>query len=133
MNDDEAKRKILARRAAFVAAALAGVSAACGKEPQRAPQPPPSVPLASPEGVPQPCLSPPLPPDAGAEGAPTPDDASSAERGATDAGASPATTSSVFAKPPFDAAAPRPCLSPVSPHRPLPRPCLSITAPKDTK
>lgn len=51
MNDDEARKKILARRAAFVAAALATV--ACGKE-----------------NVPQPCLSPPpLPPGDG--GAPT--------------------------------------------------------------
>ena len=36
---DEARKRILARRASFVAAALAGVSTACGKEPAQPPQP----------------------------------------------------------------------------------------------
>ena len=88
--NDEAKRLILARRARFVAAALAGIAAACGgstddtdpkpclsiqpgdggpptdsasdAEPQPCLEPLP--PDASDDAEPQPCLSP-LPPDAG--------------------------------------------------------------------
>jgi len=72
MGDKEAKRIILARRARFVAAALAGLNAAmCGGETDGGsdggtnPRPclsPPSVQ----DGGPKPCLSPPLP-DAAAD------------------------------------------------------------------
>lgn len=90
MGNDDAKRLILARRARFVAAALAGVAVACGgsteetgptaclspaqqptrdsgadardAEPQVCLEPLP--PDASDDAEPQPCLSP-LPPDAG--------------------------------------------------------------------
>lgn len=86
MGNDDAKRLILARRARFVAAALAGVAVACGgsAEPETClspvftptdggkdaadaePQPclEPLPPDASDDAEPQPCLSP-LPPDAG--------------------------------------------------------------------
>lgn len=70
---DDAKRTILARRARFVAAALAGIGVACGKT--EAPQPclstrPASTDAAAPppdaEAPPEPCLSQRLPPkDAG--------------------------------------------------------------------
>jgi hypothetical protein len=85
MGDDEAKRVILARRAAFVAAALAGLSATmCGGQTDADPQSPPGA--TNDGGTPQPCLTPfvpdassdadaapqpclaPLPPDAGDDG-----------------------------------------------------------------
>ena len=54
MGNDDAKRLILARRARFVAAALAGVAVACGGSTQ--------------DADPQPCLSPPSQPrDAGSD------------------------------------------------------------------
>lgn len=58
---DDAKKKILARRAKFVAAAIAGLAASCGKE--DAPRPclsPPPIPAdasVGPPPPPQPCLS----------------------------------------------------------------------------
>lgn len=75
MGNDEAKRIILARRARFVAAALAGLNAAmCGGKSE--PQPCLSV-VAEDSGTPQPCLSPPSHPiDAATDaGADAPDDA----------------------------------------------------------
>jgi serine/threonine-protein kinase len=57
---DDARKKILARRAKFVAAAVAGIAVACGKEP--APQPCLSAtPVDDASVPPQPCLSPPQP------------------------------------------------------------------------
>jgi hypothetical protein len=79
MGDDDAKRLILARRARFVAAALAGVAGvavACGGSIDDAdPQPclsPPYQPRDAGSGTdaePQPCLEP-LPPDAGDDAEP---------------------------------------------------------------
>ena len=70
MPNDETKRLILARRARFVAAAVAGIAAACGSADDSKPTPclePIIRPDASTDGAtdaePQPCLSP-LPPDA---------------------------------------------------------------------
>lgn len=95
---DEAKKRILARRATFVAAALAGVSTACGKEPAQAvpclSPPPPLVIDASPA----PCLTPLPPPEVTAPdaGGPAPAPGLSAREPSADAGKP---------KPP-----PRPCL-----------------------
>ncbi len=125
--DDEARKKILARRATFVAAALAGVSTACGKEPSATPQPCLSQPLVRDDGAgPQPCLEPmPAKPDAGE---PVPCLTIVA----------PPTQAEDGGKPP-----PRPCLSPVRPPippppqpeegggpKPPPQPCLKIVPPK---
>lgn len=62
MNDDP-KRLILARRARFVAAAFAGIAAACGKD-KADPGPCLSIAYQAPDGgidasSPRPCLSPP--------------------------------------------------------------------------
>jgi hypothetical protein len=119
---DDARRLILARRARFVAAALAGASVACGKEPA----PPPQPCLSEPAGYdadtePRICLSVVAidPEDAGATDAATdvPADAS------TDAGATPKR----------DAAAPRVVRPPVPPPSPPPQPCLSPPRSKDIK
>lgn len=72
--DDASKRLVLARRAKFVAAAVAGIAIGCGKESKPQPclsesvlepdaAPPPQPCLAPP---PQPCLSMYIPPDSGA-------------------------------------------------------------------
>jgi hypothetical protein len=90
MGDEEAKRIILARRARFVAAALAGLNAAMcgGKSDGDAPKPDAGV-VAPDGGNPQPCLSS-LPRD--------PEDASAdADEAAADADAD---------------AEPQPCLAP---------------------
>lgn len=129
---DEARRKILARRATFVAAALAGMSTACGKEPTKNPEPCLSVPIQHP---PEPCLSPVAqpPPDAG------PDAGEKVE----DAGAfqvPPLPCLSVIAAP-EDAGTPKPCLKIAPPAtqtaRPhptaLPLPCLTPKRPEDVK
>jgi hypothetical protein len=85
MGDEEAKRFILARRARFVAAALAGLNAAmCGGQTD---SPSACLSIALEAGAPQPCLTQILPSDAGA----------------SDAGASDAD------------AAPQPCLAPLPP------------------
>jgi hypothetical protein len=96
--DDEARKKVLARRATFVAAALAGVSTACGKEPAQPPQPCLSVAPILDVG-PQPCLSPvpPSQPDETDAGTPQPclkvappaEDADVAEPQPRDAGPKP--------------------------------------------
>jgi len=96
MTDEKKKSArdiVLARRAKFVAAAVAGIGIACGKESQPNPQPclsvaypmddagPPPQPCLSPvvahepdaDVAPMPCLSPPpAPPDAGATTEPAP-------------------------------------------------------------
>jgi hypothetical protein len=73
MGNDDAKKLILARRAKFVAAALAGmtgVATACGgsTEDGKASNPNPCLGVeCCPENPPEPCLSPPYePPDADA-------------------------------------------------------------------
>ena len=79
---DDAKKIILARRARFLAAAVASVGIACGKE-STPPQPCLSEPYIAPDAEPMPCLTPiaveqpdaaqpqpclaPPPPDAGPE------------------------------------------------------------------
>lgn len=99
MSSDDPKKLILARRARFVAAALAGMSIACGKEKSSPPEPCLSVPIqrADAEAPPGPCLAAPLDWkerwDAG---------------GATDGSTTTPTTT-------FDASVPMPCLSVVAP------------------
>jgi hypothetical protein len=76
MGNNDAKRLILARRARFVAAALAGVAIACGgsttddanPEPCLGPQyQPPRDAGGDADAQPQPCLEPPIQEDAGAD------------------------------------------------------------------
>jgi hypothetical protein len=78
MGDDDARRLILARRARFVAAALAGVAAtasvaasteACGGDVEQTdtdggPKPCLSGPSGQADAAPQPCLDPPIEEDA---------------------------------------------------------------------
>lgn len=126
---DDARSKILARRASFVAAALAGVTTACHREPKAAEPETLVVPTldagAPPPVPPRPCLEPPRPdwypgpsvPDAGAT---TP---SSSE----DAG-HPRPCLKIA--PPEDAGSPRRDAGVPSPARPVPtiappQPCLS--------
>jgi hypothetical protein len=137
MAADDDKKMILARRAKFVAAALAGVSlagvsVACGKEPTQPPQPCLSQPMdqrdAEPVPPPQPCLSPmPYNEDAG----PSPIDAGAP----ADAGGG-ATTRSLLGDAGTAPPKPTPCLAPPLPTntgttKPPPRPCLSIVKPPD--
>jgi hypothetical protein len=116
--DDEARRAILARRARFIAAALAtaGIGAAltqgCAKDRANDPSPEPCLSV-----VPQPqvCLEP-MPPD--------------------DAGDPPGTGSALV--PTSDAGAPPPqvCLSvprKEEPEKPVPQPCLSPMPPSKPK
>lgn len=133
MAADDDKKLILARRARFVAAALAGVSVACGKEPSPPPQPCLSQTAEPPDAEPMPCLTPMMreEPDTGA--------AAPSDGGAFDAGAprdAGATTTTRSQKP--DAGGPTPtptpCLSPPLPtntNKPPPQPCLSVIKPKD--
>lgn len=107
---DDAKKVILARRARFIAATLAGVGVACGKEPAPPPQPCLSQPMTV-DAEPLPCLSPKLvEQDAGAPDAAPPNE--------PDAGSKPMPC---LAPPPATATAPgtgtvpRPCLTPVRP------------------
>lgn len=117
---DEARKKILARRATFVAATLAGVSTAC-----KDPTPPP-----------QPCLSQVYTPEDGAPPEPPPPPPVS------DAGAPQPCLR--FAAPPAEEdggrPVPMPCLTPVRPTapqsadadagaKPLPQPCLKVKPP----
>jgi hypothetical protein len=130
--EDENRKKILARRATFVAAALAGVSTACGKEPAPPPQPCLSV-VPSFDAGPEPCLSP-VPPE-------SPDETGTpADAGAPDA--PPAPCLRVVAPPQEQSAdagpkpPPRPCLKIVPPQptdggpKPPPLPCLTPVRPK---
>jgi hypothetical protein len=128
----DARDKILARRAAFIAAALAGVGAC--KEPETPPQPCLSpVPT---EPVPQPCLvpiAPTEPTDAGSES-----DAGNANTPLTEK-----PCLEVIAPSPPDAGAPpkpQPCLKIVPPSGstrppgpPRPQVCLTPVRPKDMK
>lgn len=107
---DDARSKILARRARFVAAALAGVSTACTSDPKKPVPEAPMVDVTPEAGEVRPQASPvppPDPPDAAAEPAP------------------PQPCLTVVAPP--DAGkphpVPRPCLKPV------PRPCLTPKKP----
>lgn len=90
---DDAKKLILARRARFVAAAVASVGIACGKE------------KATPPTPPEPCLSPTVAIEADAGAPPTP------------------TPCLSVAYPPPDAAPPRPCLTMVAPRRDAGKKC----------
>jgi len=110
---DAARRTVLARRARFVAAAVASVGLACGKT-DAIPQPC-LEPVPADAAAPMPCLTvtmtadtppPPRPADAGE--APTPSPPMPCLSVAMDAGG----------------AAP-------APTKPAPRPCLSIPAPRD--
>jgi hypothetical protein len=119
MGDDALRARILARRAALVAATLAAVAnnecstkaAACL-----------SLPALDDAAAPMPCLSAPPPPPRDAEAAPlTVDDAGVVHLPpmpiGEDAGAAP----------------PSPCLSVVAPHgppAPPPRPCLTVAPPR---
>jgi hypothetical protein len=98
-----ARRVILARRASFIAAAVAGVGIACGKEPTPPPQPCLSVPIDRDAAAPpEPCLavSPrAYDPEVNDAGAPGPVDAA-----------------------PEPTARPQPCLTPVRPPKPPPAP-----------
>ena len=121
MAADDDKKLILARRAKFVAAALAGVTVACGKEPTPPPQPCLSVPVDNrdagpPEPPPQPCLTPMM----------MPEDAGPPATETTDAGA-PAKDAGT--PPPK----PTPCLSPPIPNTAptKPMPCLTPVRPPD--
>jgi hypothetical protein len=99
-DNDDAKRLILARRARFVAAALAGVAVACGGATDEG-DPQPCLSIRPTDGgidsaKPQPCLEPSVDEDAGPQPclSPLPPDAGDA--GDADAG-------------------PQPCLSPLPP------------------
>lgn len=134
---DDPKKIILARRARFIAAAIAGVGIACGKE-KAPPEPCLSVAYIPPDGgdetTPMPCLTPAMPEDAAAAL-----DASAADAGA-DAGADASADASADAGRTAkatgaskDAAAPRPCLDFLGPEAPTarPHPCLTPIKPKD--
>jgi hypothetical protein len=126
MAADDDKKLILARRAKFVAAALAGVSVACGKEPTPPPQPCLTVPMDTRDGgsepPPQPCLSP-LAIDHDAE--PTPIE----DAGAKDAGQATRSQQPDASTPP---PRPTPCLVPPLPtDKPRPQPCLTPVRPPD--
>lgn len=117
MGDDDAKKLIMARRARFVAAALAGLAAdGCGKTTAPADAGSGSDPSLT---APGPCLSVPFQgfdkPDAGSTDGAPPEDA-----------AAPPTPQ------PCLSVAPQPCLSKPPPHPP-PRPCLKVAAPRDDK
>lgn len=124
---EESKKLVLARRAKFVAAALAGVSVACGKDPVPPPEPCLSVALDHRDaGPPVPCLTPvqadvDAGPPAGDAGSSAGPDAGHTTRSQRDAGAPPK---------------PVPCLAPPLPTntntaKPPPRPCLSVVKPPD--
>jgi hypothetical protein len=93
---------VLARRAKFVALAVAGVGIACGKEKVEPPQPCLSVAIFPDAEPPRPCLSVAIVPDAG----PPPID-TSVDAGATDAGKADAGKTTVKTKPAMSAV---PCL-----------------------
>ncbi len=106
---DDAKKIILARRARFVAATLAGLGVACGKEPTPPPQPCLAQPMTRADAAapPEPCLSPMPPPDG--YGGAGPSDAGIPVE--ADAGSKPAMTATT----PPTGPVPRPCLTPVRP------------------
>jgi hypothetical protein len=105
MSDDGSKKIVLARRARFIAAAVASVGIACGKENKEPPMPCLSVAYIPPDAEPMPCLSPP-PMDT--------NDAAPTDAGAPDADAGKPTTKVRTTQP---TAAPLPCLSPRIPEQ----------------
>lgn len=108
---DDAKKKILARRATFVAATLASLGAeACGKDRAEPPEAPVVDPAPCLKVAPAPCLSAASPPP------PVPD-AGPAEPPPADTTTKPPPASA-------DGGRPRPCLSP-------PRPCLKVAPGND--
>jgi hypothetical protein len=126
MSDDgNAKKTILARRARFIAAAVASVGIACGKT-TGSPGPCLSVAYmpADGEAAPMPCLSPMLPPsdldagDAAPDAADAPTDGGAKPDGGGDAGAAKATRDAGTKLPPK-------VPTRVGPT-PIPQPCLSV-------
>ena len=134
---DEARKRILARRASFVAAALAGVSTACGKEPSPPPQPCLSqVKAVDDAAAPQPCLEVPPPPVATDGGSPEPCLRIIPPPAETGDGGRPMPMPCLTpvrpqmqdgdaGKPPPVPPVPQPCLSP----KPTPKPCLKVAPP----
>ena len=111
---EEDRDAILARRALFIASALAGISLAVGCEGRGYPKPCLSMAVVEDAGPPpMPCLLPMMapdpPPDAGVEGA----------DGGLEGGASTSP----------DASAPDASVAPRKPPPPVPRPCLTIAVP----
>jgi len=110
---DDAKKTILARRASFMAAAIASVGIACGKT-QSSPEPCLAVPMnydpdaEAPQPPPRPCLSP-VRPDAASFGA-----ARGGDEGGGDSGTG--TKDAGVAQP--------------MPIEPVPLPCLSVLKPR---
>ena len=136
--DEEDREAILARRAVFIASAiagLAGIGCSDGK-------PTPCLSATVLDVPPQPCLSPPpMQPDAGATidggGLPADADGGVADAGAGDAGAGDAGAGDAGASDagPRDAGArkppgakPQPCLT-----QPRPQPCLIMVPPDDDR
>jgi hypothetical protein len=119
---DESRRLVLARRARFIAAAVAGVGIACGTNESAPPTVCLSVmPYSAPDGGPQsypeepypaPCLSPPLPPR-------PPDGGSALQMDPTTTEPQPMPCLSVLPSP-VDAGSPQPCLK-IAPPKPSPR------------
>jgi len=109
---DRARRRVLARRATFVAAALAGVSSACGKEPNTST--PCLTPVPTETAQPSVCLTPVEPSsDAG-----TPPPTTPPPTTPTDAGrAGPVPCLSVRIRPQDEDAGPMPCLKIAPPQR----------------
>lgn len=131
MAADDDKKLILARRAKFVAAALAGVSVACGKEPAPPPQPCLSQQISRdaepPEPPPQPCLTP-VQYDPDADARPTVQDGGAAPTG-SDGGTTVRSQAPDAGTPPPK---PTPCLAPPLPtDKPRPTPCLTPVRPPD--
>jgi hypothetical protein len=119
--NDAAKKKILARRARFVAAAVASVGMACGKSSEQ-PHPCLSVEyVPDAETPPMPCLSVAyVPPADAGDGAAT--DAGTDDGGTTDGGATKAQAQVKDAgatKPPKPqpTPTPMPCLTPLPPRK----------------
>jgi hypothetical protein len=107
MKRNDVKELVLARRARFIAAAVASVGIACGKESREPPMPCLSVAYIPPDAEPMPCLSVAVDtPDAAEDAGPT-----DAGKPDADAGKTPAKV-----KPP-PTTVPMPCLSPLPPKR----------------
>lgn len=108
---DLTRRRVLARRATFVAAALAGVSSACGKEPNTST--PCLTPVPTETAQPSVCLTPVEPSsDAGAP-PPTPTTTTTSDAGR----AGPVPCLSVRIRPQDEDAGPMPCLKIAPPQR----------------
>jgi hypothetical protein len=137
-DDNASRRAVLARRARFVAAALAGVSVACGKTTSN---PQPCLQVVASETAPGPCLNVPMipPHDGGVtlsemDASAALDGSASREAGA-DAGS---TTTKKVAPPPSPGTHPKVCLKfapppeiPPGPPGPRPQPCLTPKKPNE--